>query len=246
VHPALGSPGTYGAERTASQVSQALANSQDILAVCLIGSVARGDDVPGSDIDLLVIGDEKLRRLELLSRLPPELRRPELSLLSYGRSRWIAEAEAGSLFVHHARLEGRILSDREGVLEEGFRLAASRPPDVDAELRRQVKRLRLYRDPVRLNGEHLFALSHLYAIGKAVAIARCLELDETTFVKEEALNRLAYRRPDLADEVAAVAELRPFYDLTRERNTASLPFEPVDVSDKLEHATRAIERMAYG
>ena len=217
-----------------------------MLGVCLIGSVARGDDVAGSDIDLLVVAEKKVRRSELISRLPEDLRRRELSLICYARSDWIAEAQAGSLFVHHVRLEGQPLFDRDGSLKAGFQAAAARRPNVEAELRRQVSRLRLYSDPARLNGQHLFALSHLYAIGKAVAIARCVELNEPTFVKEEALTRLGQRRPDLADAVRAVALLRPFYDLTRERGDEPLPFEPVNVQHRVVDASAAIERLAYG
>src|SRR5207253_3900025 len=134
----------------------------------------------------------------------------------------LEEARDGSLFVHHVRLEGQPLFDPEGVLRQGLALSAARAPNVARELRRQLNRLRLYREPERLNGQHLFALSHLYAIGKAVAIARCVELGEPIFVKEEALARLADHRPSLANDVAVIERLRPFYDLTRERKSAAL------------------------
>jgi predicted nucleotidyltransferase len=232
--------------KTAADVAQQLARFDDIIAVCLVGSVARGDAVDDSDLDLVVLAEERLRRSDLVLRLPRKLRLDRLSLLCFSRRSWAAEAEKGSLFVHHARLEGVPLLDRDGALTASFELAARTEPNVNQELRRQLARLRLYRNPERLNGEHLFALSHLYAIGKAVAIARCVQLNEPIFVKEEALARVGVLRPHLAGEASALMRLRPFYDLTRERDVAELPFEPVEVEDQIQRARAAIERLAYG
>jgi hypothetical protein len=63
-------------------------------------------------------------------------------------------------------------------------------------------------------------------------------------VKAEALSRLAKRRPDLWEEVATIAELRPFYDLTRDRHPTCLPYAPVDAEGRLSTVIRAIERLA--
>lgn len=230
----------------AADVARALAEFDDIVAICLVGSVARGDAGESSDLDVVVIAEERLDRAELSRRLPLELRHDRLSLLCFSRSSWAADVTKGSLFVLHVRLEGEPLLDRDGVLKACFELAAETEANVKDELGRQVARLRLYRHPERLNGEHLFALSHLYAIGKAVAIARCVELDQPTFVKEEALTRLGALRPDLAPDVAAVVRLRPFYDLTREREVSELPFRPVNVEDEVISVGAAIERLAYG
>lgn len=232
--------------QSAKYVADLIARPEDVRAVCLVGSVARGDDTVDSDIDLVVIGRRRLRRCELMERIPAHARDPRLSFISFSRKAWAAEIERGSLFVHHLRLEGVALLDRDGELEAAFADAPRHPPDAERELRHQLRRLRLYREPERLNGEHLFALSHLYAIGKAIAIARCFELGEPTFVKEEALARLARRRPALAEDVARVRELRPFYDLTRERERSPLPFEPIDVEHELRRASTAIERLAHG
>jgi predicted nucleotidyltransferase len=221
-----------------------LARSEDILALCLVGSVARGDERPDSDLDLVVIATTRLRHSELLARLPEQARDERLSLISFSAQRWLDEAADGSLFVHHVRLEGAVLFDRDGVLRQGFELAAEREPNVQDELRRQIGRLRLYRDPDRLNGQHLFALSHLYAIGKAVAIARCVELGETTFVKQDAFARLAERWPKLAGEVDVVTRLRPFYELTHERQPRSLPFPYREAASEVSRARRSIERLA--
>jgi hypothetical protein len=114
-------------------------------------------------------------------------------------------------------------------------------PDVRTEIDAQLRRLRLYRDLRRLNGRHLFALAHLYGLGKTTAIARCVELGEPVFVKQQALTLLARRRPELAIPSATILRLRPFYDLVQGRSPARLPFEPVDAEVEILKAVEAVE-----
>lgn len=230
----------------AEGVAGSLARYEDVAALSLLGSVARGNARADSDVDLLVITKSETRRSRLMRRLPPSMRDERISLLSFSIERWQEDVERGSLFLHHVRLEGQTLYDPDGVLQHGLAAIAERPPDVAGEIQRQLRRLRLYRDLGRLNGQHLFALAHLYAIGKATAIARCIELGEAIFIKEEALQSLAARRSALADAAATVARLRPFYDLERGREPASLPFEPVRADDEVRRAVVAIERLGRG
>lgn len=242
-----GAAGTSrSARRVAEKAAAELAGSPDVLAVCLVGSVARGDVAPDSDIDLVVIMERRLRSSELLARLAPPLRDPRLSFIVFSEEGFKKAARGGSLFLLHVRLEGEVLYERGGIATDALAATEAAAPAVRADVDRQLRRLDLYRDPVRLNGHHLFALSHVYSIGKAIAIARCIELDAPTFVKADALAQLAAKRPELAVAVAAVQELRPFYDLTRERSPGPLPFEPVGAEDALADAIAAVERLADG
>jgi predicted nucleotidyltransferase len=227
----------------AERVARALARYDDVAAICLLGSVARGNARPQSDVDLLVLTDHSTLRSRLMRRLPPALRDERLSLLCLSTDRWEHETRRATLFVTHLRLEGQTLYDRDGILKAGLDAAAQQPPDVEGEVRRQLKRLRLYRDLERLNGQHLFVLAHLYAIGKAIAIARCVELGEPIFVKEQALRVIASRRHDLSDAAHTISRLRPFYDLTRGDRSALLPFEHVHAEDEVTRAIGAIERL---
>ena len=227
----------------AERVARSLSRYDDVFAISLLGSVARGNADEASDVDILVISEAGVRQSRLLRRLPPPLRQESLSLLSYSTDRWMEDVARGSLFLHHLRLEGRILYDSKGLLESGLEAIAARPPDVVGEIHMQLRRLRLYDDLDRLNGQHLFALAHLYAIGKATAIARCVGLGEPIFVKEDALKRLAAQQPHLRAAAAAVTRLRPFYDLGRGRSEVVLPFEPVGADKEIRCAIGAIERL---
>lgn len=227
----------------ARRTAESLQRYEDVAAIGLLGSVARGNASADSDVDLLVVAEQHIRRSRLMRRLPPSLRDERLSPVCFSISRWQEEAERGALFLHHIRLEGEILYDPRGVLRMGMNAVAERPPDVAGEIQTQLRRLRLYRDLNRLNGQHLFALAHLYAIGKATAIARCMEFGEGIFVKEDALQSVATRRPILADAAGTIARLRPFYDLAGGRQPGSLPFAPVGAEDEVRRALAAIERL---
>ena len=77
-------------------------------AVWLYGSAARGDRDALSDLDVLLISNDS--NDDQLVELPPE------SVLSrYNWNEFEVLAESGSLFLHHLRLEGRLIGgDPEG------------------------------------------------------------------------------------------------------------------------------------
>ena len=230
----------------ATEAVRHLAAHDDIVGVRLVGSVARGDARPDSDIDLLVIATKRLARSTLLQRLPAALCEENWSFLVYTDTAWLRDAQEGSLFIEHVRLEGETLYDANRVLDEGLEALARRGPDPSADLQRRLRQVRLYRDPARLNGQHLFALSHLYAIGKAVAIARCAQLGKTTFVKDDALRSVAELRPEVSAEAEIISRLRPFYDRTGGRDSGRVPFEPVNAEAEIQRAIAAIQRLADG
>lgn len=191
-----------------------------------------------------MITDEEARASRLLERLNRPVSSRRISLLPYPLKRWQAEVGRSSLFLHHVLLEGVTLYDPECVLKEGLATLAAQKPNVEGEIQRQMRQLRLYRDLRRLNGQHFFALSHLYAIGKATAFARCVELGETTFVKEHALESLAICRPTLKAATQTIARLRPFYDRERGREAMPLPFSPAGAEGAVTKAIEAIEQLA--
>jgi predicted nucleotidyltransferase len=223
----------------------ALGHRPEVRGATLIGSVSRDNADACSDVDIVVLVEGTATRAAVRAWLPPALRDDtRLSLLPHTPAKWLGEAARGSLFVHHVRTEGSVLTDPDGTFARSFAIAAEAGMDIAGELRMRSARLRLFRDLRRLNGQHLFALSQLYSIGKGVAIARCAEFGELTFVKQEAFTRLAKHRPEWSARLQRIAELRPFYDLTHEREVASLPFEPVDAEEQLATVIDDIETLA--
>jgi len=244
----IGSPPntTQELERHAYHAVTALQDDPRVVAIALLGSLARGNAASGSDIDLLVLVDRTTATSELFQALPADLRHGRMALIVRAAESWLERASEGDLFVAHAVMEGKVFHDPNGLLERAREALRGGPLDTKGDIRRQLHLLRLYRDPGRLNGNHLFALAHLFGIGKAVAIARCVEWGTPTFVKETAFDRVSERRPDLASEVELIRALRPFYDVAADREVSDLPFDYHDADKQLAAAIAAIERMAHG
>ncbi|HEX3392383.1 MAG TPA: nucleotidyltransferase domain-containing protein [Solirubrobacteraceae bacterium] len=220
---------------------QALPN---VIGLCLIGSVARGDDRPDSDIDILVVVRERQAPSELLAEIPQRLRGQRLSLVCKSRDALARLAQEGSLFLAHARLEGRVVYDPEGLLKAAFLISARTPLNASRELRSRSARLRHYRHLDRFGGNFLFALAHLYGLGKGAAIARSAQVGTPTFVKSDALKALAADRPELREDVEVIQRLRPFYDLTRGHRIETLPFSYLDAAEETSRAVQAVGRLA--
>lgn len=98
------------------------------LAAMLYGSVARGDEREGSDVDLLALTRRPVP--------PRQIRR--ISITSYTPSQLASLARAGSLFVLHLRMEGRPLHDPDAALAKV--LGAYQPPASYAPLRDALRR----------------------------------------------------------------------------------------------------------
>jgi Nucleotidyltransferase domain len=216
----------------------------NVIGLCVIGSVARGDDRPDSDIDLLVIVRERQTPNGLLNELPGHLRERRLSLICKSQDALAQMARDGSLFLAHARIEGQTVYDPHGLLRSAFRVSALTPLDTSRELRSRVASLRHYRDLDRFGGNFLFALAHLYGLAKGVAIARSAEARPPTFIKSDALAALATEHPVYRDDVEVLQRLRPFYDLTRGHRVAALPFSYIDAADETRRAVEAVRRIA--
>jgi len=228
----------------ASDAVEALRGFSNVVGLCLVGSVARGDDRADSDIDILVVVRDRQTPNDLLAELPQHLRDTRLSLICESQDALARLAREGSLFLLHARTEGKVVYDPEGLLQSAFRVSAETPLDTSRELRNRVASLRHYRHLDRFGGNFLFALAHLYGLGKGVAIARSVQTGKPTFVKSDALAQLAVRHPELRHDVDVIQRLRPFYDLTRGHRVASLPFSYVDAVDETSQAVEAVRHLA--
>lgn len=230
-------------QELAHAASEALLAAGAATSTCILGSAARRDPRPDSDVDLLLITPRRAYVSELTALLPGLLRDARLSLIPRTPDGWSDAVARGSLFVLHVRLEGTVLHDPDGWLENSLVRAAAVPPDVEGELARQRRRLRVLRDVERFNGRYVFLLSDLFSIGKACAIAHCVAADEPIFVKQRALRRAGELRPELRSSVEVVSALQPFYDFVRGR-AACAP----DDGDRalVGEALTAVEALAGG
>lgn len=99
----------------------------DVEAVCLFGSVARGDFDTYSDIDLLIVINDCCEEELILikEQIASELDMPYHWLSVYRRSSLKDLFNYGSYFLWHVKTEGKVLYSRSGFLE---RILKELPP----------------------------------------------------------------------------------------------------------------------
>jgi hypothetical protein len=114
-------------------LTTALRTEHNVRLAVLYGSAARGDDRPGSDVDLIVALADRGRGLPLARlavKLEALLGRP-VQIVSLG------EAQSSPALLAESVRDGRVIADREGIwerLRRDERELARRAAEADAEL----------------------------------------------------------------------------------------------------------------
>lgn len=158
--------------------------------VWLYGSVARGDDTPKSDLDILVVDDSVPFRIfehKILQALPHF---ENLSARQYSWQEIIAMASYGSLFLLHIKLEGRPVVDG---------LGASRLKGILDELpsysgrTRDLKGFRIALQDSRTSladgGDPTFELSVIATVIRHASILACYFIGQPAFDRETSIPR---------------------------------------------------------
>jgi predicted nucleotidyltransferase len=233
-------------EQAAAIAAALVKREPSVVGILLFGSVARGDAGAWSDIDLLVVTDgAHLKPSQLIAKIPRRLKTARLSVLSYPVAEFKRLLETGGSFVEHVRRESRILFDREGIVRRAIDGSMSRRPEGDdAELQRELDRLRWLEDPAPFNEQFLFVFAQLYAIGKSVVMWRLAREGAPEFNREKAFRSLQRRHPELRLALENVERLRPFYELVNKRRSLPLPFPSEGTGDQIRVAARAIRNIA--
>jgi predicted nucleotidyltransferase len=227
-------------------IAVALAQREpSVSGVILFGSVARGDQGDWSDIDLLVVtSDAHLRPSQLIAEIPRRLKATRLSVLSYPVPELKRLLETGGSFAEHLRKESKVVFDRDGTVQRIFDNSMSHAATNNAELQRELERLRWLEDPAPFNDQFLFVFAQLYAIGKSVVMWRLAHEGTPEFNRERAFQALRRRRPDLRPALKSVEQLKPFYELVNKRRSLPLPFPSEGTADRVRVAVEAIRSIA--
>ena len=90
-----------------------------IESVCIFGSSARASTDELSDRDILIVADDKYRRIQLTTLW----RQRGWSVAVYSPSRLLRMIASGSLFIQHLKLEGVIVADKGGWLSDNLEKA---------------------------------------------------------------------------------------------------------------------------
>lgn len=215
-----------------------------VSGVCLFGSVARGDDDALSDIDLFVVGkDPKLTPSKIRRRLKLHSDEPKISIVYHTPTTFERYVRTGSRFLVHLQLEGEVLYDESGMLGA----IQEQPPlstPIDAEIEGQLKRLDLFDQPKRFNGNFLFPLTHVFAAGKAIVMAILADEGIYEFNRDAAFDAFARRFPDSRGDVETLRALGPFAALVGKGIEVPLPFSYHHCEDELAAAITAVRRLS--
>lgn len=141
------------------------------VGVMLYGSYARGDQLPGSDIDVL----------QLVNRFRPSYQKGKLAASVYTYAHLRKLSEKGSLFILHLLSEGRIVLDPQHTLKSI--LEAYRPPSSYDSLRLNLRTASAILDvdaSAFLTNPIGFSRLALYLL-RTEAYTRCVEAGQPTF-----------------------------------------------------------------
>lgn len=207
----------------ASDAARQLGATAQVRSLCLLGSAARGEAGPTSDIDILVLTDKVCRPSELLSKL--DAQDPRLALICKSFENFEAACRRGSVFSTHVRAEGQIVYDPGGELRTVLAENAAVPADVEASYRWASRELRRYDDLAPFGGLYSFVFARLFAVGRAVAIARSIEIGTPRFGKLTPFRALTESHPELSASVKGTVSLKPFHDRADGKPVIDLPFE---------------------
>jgi predicted nucleotidyltransferase len=215
-----------------------------VRAVCVLGSVARGQADLTSDVDLLVVvahADVFVART-VRRATPAQINghSVQLRILSAERLREIREAR--TVYAAHVATEARVLFDRRrdiGRLRRAFP-SGSTVAETGTRLRR---RLDLYADLTWCNGHFLACFADLYAFGRAGAILALGRRGVFEFGRRTPFEALSILDPRLAGPSNTLLALEPFYLRDRRDAEVELPFPHRDAHETAEAARDACRRI---
>jgi predicted nucleotidyltransferase len=216
----------------------------EVEAVLVFGSVARSSADTSSDVDVLLVTSGRVRVSELIAQLRPHCDLASVGLSTKSWARLAQLRKTRSLFFRHLQVEGKILEDDSRRLAE---LLA--PPvitvDVDSHRSSLARSLALYKDVDRLGDFHLFALAHIYVLGKRAAQLCLQEVGRDVYDPELVFRETATLHPEMARELDMIRRLRPLYSVVRGSRREPGSEDPSAYSASVDVARTVVERLLH-
>lgn len=224
----------------AREVANQLTRYEPIEAACVLGSVARGEEHPGSDIDLLLIADKPIRPSALYSKLDGS---DSVSLIIHTRESFGRISAKRAIFAIHVRDEGKVLFDRHGWLSGQLESLVGQKADPAPTYQWANREIERYRNLARFNGIYHFALARLYSIARAVAIGITVDKGEPQYGKDEPFSWIAIQYPALADPALRLSSLRAFREIEGGYDRVSPPFDDRGADSEMRQAVADLETL---
>jgi len=234
----VSSPASLAGRALAEQFAESLDGAvDDVEAILLFGSVARGDASDSSDVDLLVITHHRYRR-----SLAPVAFVPGISPVFHTWESLATARREDWSFLVHLREEGEVLRRRNDRIERELdNISPPATPEVRASLEADLQYLRRYDDLRRFGDSFKFPLSRLFTLAKRVCMQDNTSAGAIAFDRESAFATFADRHPSLQRDVDRIAELWPFAARTQGRRPQLPP--GLESADGLRASASSVSRI---
>jgi predicted nucleotidyltransferase len=203
-----------------------LERDENVRAVCLFGSTARGHRRADSDIDVLVVVPDGTSASEVRDRVRSSEARQRAQLRLMSEKRLKQAFSQGTVFAAHLAHEGQVVVDRDGALT---RLLESHPRDepVRETAKDLASQLQVYDNLDWCGGYYLFCFADLYAWGRSGAMLAVARAGHFEFDRDLVFDRLHRLFPDLKEAGRHIQRLRPFWAAVNRKRSEPFPFSPV-------------------
>lgn len=217
-----------------------------VRTVILFGSVARNDIDDTSDIDLLLVTSQKLRRREVEKMIPRSLlpKERQISLSIYSEAEFSSTYEEGALFFAHLFKEGKVLYD------DGFhkQLRARKPFNPSKrKMKMAIKilkqKLEVANDLRKFNNLFVGVLADFFSISKNLAYTLLAMNGQFIFNKKKAFSMLAEKYPNNREEILKLYSLEPFFLRNAKGISKPLPFSPYNCEEKVIEMREYIKKL---
>lgn len=196
--------------------------------VILFGSMARNDVDDTSDIDLLLVTSQKLRRREVKKMIPKSLlsKKKQLILSIYSEAEFSSAYEKGALFFAHLFNEGKVLYD------DGFYKQLSLKPfnpskrTMEMTIRILKQKLEVTNDLRKFNNLFIGVLADFFSIFKNLTYTLLAMEGQFIFNKKKAFSMLAEKYPNYMKEIRRLCSLEAFFLRNAKGISKPLPFSP--------------------
>lgn len=208
----------------------------------VIGSVARGDNVASSDLDLLILTTSKARLATYYSIPSVAEARPLVSIITYTPKDFAKFWDEGSLFVYHVLTEGLVAWDDgtfRRLLKHPFKLKS----DFSADITTQLERLKLFSEPRAFGDLFVYAFVELFKIYKNIVFFALAHNGHPEFNKRRAFRNFYRLKPGLVRYQPLLNRLERYY-MASVRGKGSAPtLDSATLSEELVAMVRVLSEL---
>jgi predicted nucleotidyltransferase len=197
---------------------------QEVRAVWMYGSHARGTSDADSDADALVVaapGAPGLRALRGELRRDAGVPGIQMTVMTEDRLREVTGA--GTTFATHLMHEAVALWDPSDLLARLSPRFRPRREGLTADLERLRRGFAPYRSLSAFNRHYELLFGDCYALARSAAMTLLVADGRPAFDRRVLFARLAESRPNLAQPARRIERLQPYYLMTRRGRDAEAP-----------------------